>query len=251
MLPPDRSWPETNTLPPLIGGVATMPSRAHTFRIAVANILPQIDRLYVFFDRHDSVPQEFADHPKIIGLLPSQFGQVKGAGKLLGLRLHAEPCIYFCFDDDILYPPTYVEVLTRALYRHHLRAIVGLHGTLFRAPHSSYSRDRAVLHFSKAQLVDAHVDELGTGTVAFHSKSFAVDPRRWPFFDMIDLMVAIDAVKQHVPRIVIRRPQGFLTALEQNQADSIHLRLLKDDSRQSRIMRDALGAYPLSWHLAP
>jgi len=71
VLPVDRSWPTPNALPPLIGGMATMPSRAHTFRLALSHILPQVDRLFVFFDQHDSVPQEFAEHPKIIGLLPS------------------------------------------------------------------------------------------------------------------------------------------------------------------------------------
>jgi len=39
----------------------------------------------------------------------------------MGLKLNGEPCLYFCFDDDILYPPDYVERMATALYRYSYR----------------------------------------------------------------------------------------------------------------------------------
>jgi len=233
---------------PRIGGLATMPSRMRSFSAVIENILPQLDRLYVFFDKYDEVPSAFANREKIVALSPSQFGAYRTCGKFLGMELFGAPCLYFCFDDDILYPPNYVEVLTRALYRHHFRAIVGLQASLYAPPHLSYRRDRMILHFGRANLFDHGVDELGTGTIGLCTANMTFHPRDWPYWDMADLMLAIEAVKQEVPKIAIRRPDGFLKPLEENQEDSLYLRLLKDDTRQSAIMRSALDTYPLAWH---
>src|SRR5229473_4838824 len=213
-----------------IGGMATMPSRAHTLGTVLASILPQLDRLFVFFDKHEKIPQAFMGHPKIVPLLPSRFGALAGCGKFLGMELESQPCLYFCFDDDILYPPGYVEFMTRGLYRHRLQAVIGLHANVLKPPHLSYKRDRDVLHFTDALELDAHFDVLGTGTIAFHTGTFRFDPRAWQFKDMTDLMLAIEAAKQGLPRIAIRRPKNYLLPLETHQNDSIFLGLSSDDS---------------------
>jgi hypothetical protein len=231
-----------------IAGMATMPSRSHTLPAALTSILPQVDRLYVFFDKFAAVPEAFAHHPKIVSLLPAQHGEIAGSGKFLGARLHPNPCLYFCCDDDILYPANYVEVLTRALQRNFLRAVVGVHGAFFQPPYRSYRTDRNIFHFSGALVVDSLCDLLGSGTIAFYTGSLRLDVHTWPYHDMDDLMVAIEAVKQGLPRIAIRRPQGFLRPLEENQPDSVFRKMIRDDSRQSKVMREALKTYPLLWN---
>jgi hypothetical protein len=154
----------------------------------------------------------------------------------------------FCFDDDILYPPTYVEVLTQALRRHYMRAVVGLHGAFFKAPHLSYNKHRGIHHFGAKLDADVCIDMLGTGTIAFHTGNFRFDQRQWPFVNMDDLMIAIEAVKRELPRICIRRPLGFLQSLEEDQPDSVCRRLLSDDRHETEVMRAALAAYPHAWH---
>lgn len=234
-----------------IGGIATMPSRAQTFQVVLASILPQLDRVFVYFDKYVEVPSAFRDHSKIVPLLPSQFGEFAGYGKFLGVRAHGEPCLYFCFDDDILYPPDYVEVMTGALYRHRLQAVVGVHASLLKSPYLSYRRDRDVVGFSHALGVDCYFDILGTGTMAFHTGIFRFDPGSWRFRDMADIMVAIEAAKQGLPRVSIRRPKDYLRPLDKGQSDSIYTRLVDDDSRQTAIVRQALQSYPLSWSFSP
>lgn len=224
-----------------------MPSRAQTFATALKSILPQVDRLFVFFDKFTTVPAAFTGHAKIVPLSVAEHGDLHGSGKFLGVGLHADPCLYFCFDDDILYPPDYVAVMTRALNRHYFRAVVGLHGAFFQPPCLSFRRDRKVFHFAAELAVDAHIDILGTGTIAFHTGNFAIDPRAWPHHDMDDLMIAIEAAKREMPRITIRRPKGFLRALAENQSDSLYQSLNRDDSRHTAVMRAALDAYPNAW----
>jgi hypothetical protein len=231
-----------------IGGMATMPTRLESCRIAMPSILAQVDRLYLYLDGYPSVPDEFAREPKIVPLLPGD-GEtsLRGAGKLVGLRAFGEPCLYFCFDDDIVYPPNYVEHMAAALRRHHYRAIVGLHASVYKVPVRSYVRDRQVLHFSAASHFDYVVDELGTGTAALHSSCIRIAPRRWGHHNMCDLMLMIESIRQGVPRISIRRPDRFLLPIEQSQDDSLYRRTLVDDSIQSRLLRATFERYPDRW----
>jgi len=237
---------------PRIGGMATMPSRAHTVEAALASILPQVDRLYLYLDKYEGhAPPAIFDDAKIVKIPSWRYPGMGGTGKFIGIELHSEPCLYYSFDDDIFYPPDYVETLTRALCRHHMRAVVGIHATFFQPPHRSYVRDRVMVHFRRQLYFDCHVDELGSGTMAFYTPSFRFEPRRWPFSDMCDLMIAIEAVRQGVPKIAIRRPGEFVRPLEQYQSDSVYHRTLHDDARQTKLMREALEAYPLGWQLWP
>lgn len=232
---------------PRIGGMATMPSRAHTLAVALDSILPQVDRLFLFFDKHDRVPDFAASRPKIVPLLPAQHGQVGADGKLLGACLLGSPCLYFCFDDDICYPPGYVELLASGLERHRFRALVGIHATRFVAPHLSYRQHRQVLHFAAPLTTDVLADELGSGTLAFHSGRFRIDPRAWRHHTLSDLMIAIEAVRLGLPRIALRRPVGFVRPLEEVQHDSLFRQLLQDDSLETSIMRRVLEEFPGSW----
>lgn len=223
-----------------------MPSRAHTFGRVLASILPQLDRLFLFFDKYEHIPHAFANDPRIVPLSASDFGELAVCGKFLGVQLHAEPCLYFCFDDDILYPPDYVEFMTRALHRHHLQALIGLHALVIKPPYLSYPRDCSVLHFSHPCRTDFLVDVLGTGTIAFYTGNFRFNPKSWRFNDMADLMVAIEAAKQSLPRVSVQRTKNYLVPLEQYQIDSLFHRLLKDNSRHSEIMRKGLNSCRLS-----
>jgi len=231
-----------------IGGMATMPSRAHTLAFALERIMPQVDRLYLFLDQFTEIPETITQYPNITPLLSTLHGDFKACGKFLGMHIIAEPCLYFCFDDDILYPLNYVEIMARALRRHGFRAIVGVHAALFRSPHFSYSKDRIIIHFGAGLDRDCYVDELGTGTIAFYTGFFSFHPKSWEFHNMADLMVAIEAVRQGIPRVTIRRPKNFLTPLEENQKDSLYKKLTAGDIHQTRLMQSVLAEYPHDWH---
>jgi hypothetical protein len=64
---------------------------------------------------------------------------------------------------------------------------------------------------------------------------------------MCDLMVALDAVRQEVPRVVLRRPLHYLRPIAENQDDSIYRRLLRDDTVETALLRDAVACYPGRW----
>ncbi len=236
---------------PRIGGLATMPSRIESCRQALPHILSQVDRLYVYLDQYDCVPDLFASDSRMVAILPASPAEsLRGAGKFCGLSREAGDCLYFCFDDDIVYGAGYVEHMAAALRRHHYRAIVGIHGCVYRVPVASYTRDRQVLHFGKGLALDCHVDELGSGTMAMHSGLLRLDPWRWPHRNKIDLTLMIEGVARGIPRIAVRRSAGLLRPIAQNQADSLYRQSLADDSVETALLQQAMRSYPGRWCLS-
>ncbi len=234
-----------------IGGMATMPSRWKSFKIALTPILKQVDQLYLYLDKYTHIPAEISAERKIIPLLPQEGEKhLCAAGKFACLNIVSKPFLYFGFDDDIIYPATYVDHLAAALHRLHYRALVGIHGSIYAMPCTSYVRKRRVLHFKKALSLDCVVDELGSGTLAFHSNCINIDPGEWICRTNVDLMVMLDAIRQEVPRIAVRRPWRFLKPIKQCQKDSIYRALRTDDRFPTRILQAAMADYPGRWCLS-
>ena len=233
---------------PKIGGMATMPSRIATLRMALPGILSQVDRLYLYLDRQSAVPQDLASMPKLVCLLPKEGRRSLGAaGKFLALGVYREPCLFFGFDDDIAYAPGYVALLAGALRRHSYRAVVGLHGAVYRVPFQSYVKDREVLHFHNSLKFDVVVDELGTGVLGFHSCALDIEPQRWTHPNMADLHLMIEAVRQETPRICVGRPVGMATPLAEDQEDSLYRQSILDDSAETAMLQAAMAHYPGRW----
>ena len=217
---------------PRIGGMASIPTRADDLEQVLARIVPQVERLYLFLHGYDAIPAA-ARHPRIVPVVAPVDTPLRASGKFYGLLQQTGPCLYFCFDDDILYPPDYVARMTAAIRRYGGLAFVGVHGTSYPGSRTSYTLDRKGRHFASRLRLDRVIDELGSGTVAFPSQLLDIDPRRWPHGDMDDLMLAIEAERHKISRIAIRRRRRWLVPLRQEQPDSLWVRTLADDSRQS------------------
>lgn len=217
---------------PRIGGMASIPTRAGDLKQVLERIVPQVERLYLFLHGYEAIPA-VARHSRIVPVLAPADTAFRASGKFYGLLQQTGPCLYFCFDDDILYPPDYVARMTAAILRYGGRAFVGVHGTNYPGTGVSYARDRKGRHFASRLRLDRVIDELGCGTLAFSSELLNIDPRRWPHGDMDDLMLAIEAERNGISRIAIRRPRRWLMPLRQQQPDSLWVRTLADDSRQS------------------
>jgi len=226
-----RRTPRLGTLP-RIGGMASIPSRAGDLEQVLAGIVPQVEQLYLFLHGYDAIPAA-ARHARIVPVLAPADTEFRASGKFHGLLQQTSPCLYFCFDDDILYPDDYVARMTAAILRYDGEVFVGVHGTDYPGAGTSYAHHRTTRHFAKRLRLDRVVDELGCGTLAFASDLLSFDPRRWPYGDMDDLMLAIEAERNGIGRVAIRRRRRWLAPIDQGQPDSIWARTLADDSRQS------------------
>jgi hypothetical protein len=220
--------------------MATMPSRSATAPQAIASLLPQVDRLWLFLDRFDEMPA-YAVGPKIRVLRSQDVGDLRANGKFAALTLEEGPCTFFGVDDDVGYPADYCARLADAVDRYRGNAAVGVHAGLLRTPTTSYARDLKVLHRRSGQSRPAGVDLLGSDSVAFRTTTVGFDVRTWADVNMVDLSFALETRRRGVPLVMLERPAHWLRALGENQADSIWAGVIADDARQTELARELMA----------
>jgi hypothetical protein len=233
-----REGPRGSPLP-RVAGMATMPSRA-TAPAAIASVLTQVDRLWLFLDRFDTVPA-YADDERIRVLRSQDVGDLRANGKLVGVALENEPCTFFALDDDVRYPTDYCATLEAHLERYRGTAVVGVHAAVLRPPMASYLRDTKVLHRRADQARSEGVDLLGSDSLAFRTTTLRFDVCEWKDLNIVDLCFARVARERSVPLVKIARPSHWVNALDENQDDSIWMGVLAEDRRQTVLARELMA----------
>lgn len=228
---------------PRVAAIATLANRLETFRQVLPVIHSQVDHIFVYLDGYSAAPDFLASFDRITVHRAEDVGDLHCSSRFLCLQELNTPAVVVMVDDDIVYPPDYVERLVHFLERIEGQAIVGVHGRIFIPPHQSYARDAATVHFTDRLDQGHHVHELGIGTCAFVSSNFNVDPREWDQTTMDDIIVAIEGQRRGLPRMAVPRSAGWLKPYAESQPDSLWNKTLTDDSEQSRRMRALLGLY--------
>ena len=224
---------------PVVAGMATMPSRLESFQQALNSILPQVDRLYLFLDRFEH-PYQSLD-PRVIVVESGRFGDLRANGKLFGLNLEGRHSYYFPVDDDICYPPDYVETMIEFLDRHSRQFVAGVHGSIFKPGFERYLSDRVILHRSGELTKPVRVDVLGTCTAAFHTGRLNFDVRDWATTNMVDLNFALECARRKITRVAVSRDAGWIRCIGEFQEDSIFTALKDDDTVQTELARELIS----------
>ena len=218
---------------PVCAGVASIPTRKNTLKKAVASILPQVDKLFVFLNGYETVPA-FLEHPRIVVFRSQDHSDQNDRGKFFGLP-HCRRGFYLTIDDDILYPSDYVLVLRSALRRYRYRAVVGVHGAVFRKWPISFF-DKRTLHFSAKLSEDRPCSLLGTGTVAFHVPTIGLRLEDIKTGGMGDVWLARFMKQQGIPAVAVKRPAGWLQQLDLEVDDSLFSAVKRCSSVQETAM---------------
>jgi len=223
----------------VIAGMATMPSRLASFELALNSILPQVDRLFLFLDRFDT-PYISAD-PKVVVLSSQIFGDLRANGKLMGLNMAGPDAYYFCVDDDIVYPPDYVQRSVQFLNQYDNKVVCGIHASRIKPGFERYLTDRAILHRSHSLGKASRVDVAGTCTAAFHTGILEFDVRQWSTTNMVDLNFALECKQRNIPILAMPRNERWIKCISENQADSIFSALKKDDRVQTQLAKKLMA----------
>jgi hypothetical protein len=226
---------------PLVGAIATIPSRVESFADVLSRLVPQVDHLFVYLDGHAAAPSALKQQSKLTIFHAEKCGNLHASSRLLPMTFLGRPCIFVIFDDDIIYPTDYVETLVEGLAKRGGRAVVGFHGNCFKPPYASYAKDRVNINFKEGLEIDTQVDELGAGTSAFLSENLAIDPREFPYVNMDDLILAIEAERRCLPRICLRRSTGWLAKHPKPQTWNLWSDVLKDDSRETKLLAQLIS----------
>jgi glycosyltransferase involved in cell wall biosynthesis len=206
----------------VVAGVATIKSRITALRDMVESILPQIDELIVY--QNDYADEfEFLRHPKIQVLNAATTGQNMGdAGKFFKVTDYPN-AIYFSLDDDLLYPPDYVERTLQYLREYNYQVIVTSHGRNLRPDATSYYKHAADYYPALKDLLDPHFVQFGgTGVMAFDTELVKISFQDFKAPNMADIWMALYARQADIPLLVFPHAAGWLRMHESvDRADTI------------------------------
>ena len=175
--------------------IATIPDREKLLEKTVESLLPQVDQLNIILNCYEKTPS-FCYKPKIAFYhLDNEKGD---AGKFYGLR-NIEGYIFTC-DDDLIYPPDYVETMCKKLQEFNNSVILTNHGRTMQPKPvaNSYTSRKSAYHWRDNQPEAVKLDIGGTGAMAWHSSCFFPDYNRIDKANMADIWVAKFAQEQGV-----------------------------------------------------
>ena len=165
-----------------IVAMATFPPRKEGMLQVVSALLPQCDKFYLYLNKYKEVPPELPVDDRLVPVLagPDQeLPDVGSHGKFYWLG--KDPGYYLSVDDDIFYPPDYVEYLVAGVEKYKRRAIVGLHGGIYRVrpggalPPGGFAKDHRTLYpYDKAFSKDMSVHILGAGVMACYPQALGL-----------------------------------------------------------------------------
>eukprot|EP01121_Diplochlamys_sp_Union-15-3_P008092 TRINITY_DN211_c0_g3_i2.p1 TRINITY_DN211_c0_g3~~TRINITY_DN211_c0_g3_i2.p1 ORF type:complete len:604 (-),score=27.12 TRINITY_DN211_c0_g3_i2:101-1882(-) len=219
--------------------MAAIPRRESVLTAVVSSLLPQVDQLNIFLNGFDKVP-DFLRNSKITVVRSQDEGDLSDNGKFFFLS-RLKKGYYFTADDDIIYPPNYVQNLILKIEQYRRAAIIGVHGS--RWNHTDFStfydtKKRIVLHFKYEVKQDTIVHLLGTGTVAFHTDT--VKHLRFSLFktkSMADIWLAIYARKHYIPMISVTRERFWLDDAVTERNGTIFAQSKDNDNEQTQLMK--------------
>lgn len=163
-------------------GMATITGREEMRAMAVNSLVSQVDRLIV------ANGDERGDQAKFIGCEHAP-GDV----------------IWIGADDDLIYPPDYIETIIAGLERYPGR-IVSFHGWKIDAEGECYVENYRCLE-NVWDDVEVHV--AGTGVCAFHLDT--IRPVMADFESVnADVWLAVRAQERRIPRVVLAHPSYWL-----------------------------------------
>lgn len=218
--------------------MATIPERTTQFLQALRSICFQADTLNIYLDRPGATYQGPAFQGVDLRLAVAEKSPgLRDNGKFLHIG-DADNCYFFTVDDDIMYPPDYVEVLIEAIERYQRRAVVGIHGiTIPEAPDRYFCNERGVLHFERGLAKDTAVNVLGTGTLAFHSSTVSgFSLKHFPHTGMADVCFAAYCRTRQIPLVAVARRNNWLEEIP-TENTSLFQEFRHDDTLQSELLR--------------
>jgi hypothetical protein len=172
---------------------------------AVASILPQVDWLNVFLQGHDRVPDCLhSNKVTVVRDISAPESAWRGA---------VAEGYHFTVDDDIIYPPDYVERCVRKIDELDRRVVVGFHGIIYPPRMVRYFKDRRAWPYDHGCDSDRFVHAIGTGTASFHTSALRLTRDDFAQPNSCDLYLGIACQKQRVPMLCLERKTGYLKPL--------------------------------------
>lgn len=196
---------------PIYAGLATLPERWEHLPRVLEHIIPNVDRLFVYVDSmrpdwHDDWPVRSSK----ITFMPS--GQGLGdTGKFLGLFEHRRSAYWVIIDDDLFYPPEYVNRVVGWTDRWDRRALVAVGGAVVKSPCTKFYGDCRTMraHYSQGQQAPVPINIPNTGICGFHSDTVHPTLDDFPVRNMTDIWLGKWCNEREIPQVVFPHPPAW------------------------------------------
>lgn len=229
-----------------IGHMATFPDRREAFIETVHHIAPQIHWLHVYCNQYSKGQIKDLEKllPRHVTLHHGQslHGDLKDLGKFVYTGIN-ENVWKVILDDDMNYPPDYVDRLMDMAVTYGQPGVFGVHGRIVNpsrgipkgeALRSYYSNTRTV-HFSRKIERPQQVHIIGTGGILYHSRTVQFDLEQCGQPGMADIWFSIHCHQQDVPLVVIPKDEDWVTQNSMVDNDStIYQKARFNDAEQTR-----------------
>ena len=189
--------------------MASVPWREDTLQEVVNSILPQVDRLNIYLNSWENIPNYLKSDK--INVIKSQdaIGDIGDRGKFYWCE--EIDGLHLTIDDDIIYPNDYVTSALKALNQNG-KSIITYHGSKLIS--EKFSEKLTVSHFSKKSEIDQVVDIGGTGVMAYMTSDIKVHFDSFKCDFWADGWMAIQAKEQDVPLIALSHEEGWLKPVD-------------------------------------
>lgn len=220
---------------PIYAGLATLPNRWDTLQLVLQHILPNVNRLFVYIDGPDPLPDFLHYHEKVMAVHagPTSLGDT---GKFLGLFATPEPAYWIIIDDDLYYPRTYVHDMIGWVDRYKRQAVVSIGGCVVQSPCTHYYGDarKARYHFRDVVKQPMPVNITNTGICAFHSGVVRPSLSDFPVPCMTDIWLGKWCNEHDVPQVVIPHAHDYLEHAPIDLDDTIWAKHGKEDEHKRK-----------------
>lgn len=196
----------------VVASLASIPKRINMLKDCVESLLFQVDKLYVFLNNYSDVP-DFLIHNRIEIERSDDWSDRGDLGKFFWIDRLGTAGYRIIVDDDLIFPPDFVEVMVSKVASYENRIIAGAHGIVLRQPinkfHETASRAYTA-HFTYRNN-ERPVHILGTGALCFHSSTVNMKWSDFLFRNSADIWLAIYGQRQKIPLICIEHQDYWIT----------------------------------------
>ena len=221
---------QTIKLDKVFASLASIPDRIKSLEMTVNSLYPQVDQLNVYLNNYDQIP-EFLNREKI-KLAQSQIHSDLGdSGKFWWCE--EVNGYHFICDDDITYPDNYVQIMIDKIEEFYRKAIVGLHGTIYRQPFFLYHKSRNVLHCFQDNEKDLFVQMIATSSLAYHTSTLKVLRSDFEHVNMADVWFSLLAQQYQVPRVAIKHQRTWLKHNDIDMQNTIYNKSKPDNKNHT------------------
>jgi len=125
------------------------------------------------------------------------------------IKLEGRHETYFSCDDDLIYPPDYVERMVEGLERYPGQ-VVSFHGRRLLGQNKNYYFEHKAFNFLATIEQDNAVHVPGTGVTCFKTSDFIPDIIQYKDDCMADVLMGLEMAKAGIPGMCLAHKRGWI-----------------------------------------